>query len=342
MDKERLNLLSLMFRQLYGVEPEAVSVLPQSGSYRSYCRFKSGDISVIGAYNADKKENDAFLSFTESFKNAGVNVPDIYASDLNNDIYLLEDLGHTTLFDYVNGKPYNDNIKKLYELSLGGLTDLQLKGKSCIDYSKCYPRSAFDGDSMMWDLNYFKYYFLKLVRIPFDEQALEVDFRTFANYLLGENSDYFLYRDFQSANIMIKDSKPYFIDYQGGRRGALQYDVASLLFDAKAKLPKDARKDLVEYYYNEVSSKIELKKDVFMAFYQGFVLIRLMQAMGAFGFRGMVEKKPGFMESIPPALKMFDDILSEWELPVKIPELKSAYKRMLESDYLNDLLQGLE
>ena len=151
-----------------------------------------------------------------------------------------------------------------------------------------------------------------------------------------------MFRDCQSRNVMIQDENPVFIDYQGGRRGALQYDVASLLFDAKAKLPKDARKDLVEYYYNEVSTKIELKKDVFMAFYQGFVLIRLMQAMGAFGFRGIVEKKPGFMESIPPALKMFDDILSEWELPVKIPELKSAYKRMLESDYLNELLQGLK
>ncbi|MDD4923073.1 MAG: aminoglycoside phosphotransferase, partial [Bacteroidales bacterium] len=253
-------------------------------------------------------------------------------------VYLLEDFGSDTLFDLVKNRLFDDHLKELYKKSLTGLIELQLKGKDCIDYGKCYPRAAFDRDSMMWDLNYFKYYFLKLVRIPFDEQALEDDFRHFTDYLLQERGDYFLFRDFQSANIMISENEPYFIDYQGGRRGALQYDPASLLFDAKARIPKASRQELIEFYMNELSQKTEIDKAAFMGYYQGYVLIRLMQAMGAFGFRGVVEKKPGFMESIPPALDMFADLLEEWSLPVEIPELKSCFVRMLNSEYLNDLL----
>jgi len=191
----------------------------------------------------------------------------------------------------------------------------------------------------MWDLNYFKYYFLKLVRIPFDEQALEDDFRKFTDYLLQERSDYFLFRDFQSANIMIKADEPYFIDYQGGRRGALQYDSASLLYDAKAKVPKEDRQELISYYMDELEKKIPVDRGQFMGYYQGYVLIRLMQAMGAFGFRGVVEKKPGFMESIPPALVMFQDMLDGWNLPLEVPELKACFQRMIDSAYLRHLLE---
>ena len=266
-------------------------------------------------------------------------VPAIYGVDEAEGVYLLEDLGADTLFDCVKAHPFDDSIKSLYRKSLKGLVNLQLKGKDCIDYTKCYPRAAFDRDSMMWDLNYFKYYFLKLVRIPFDEQALEDDFRTFADYLLQERSDYFLFRDFQSANIMIKEAEPYFIDYQGGRRGALQYDPASLLFDAKAKVPKEERQELISYYIDELEKLIPVDRGQFMGYYQGYVLIRLMQAMGAFGFRGVVEKKPGFMESIPPALVMFEDLLEAWNLPLEVPELKACFQRMIDSVYLKQLLQ---
>lgn len=338
MEKEKSELLAEMFKAWSGYLPEEISMLPPSGSYRSYCRFKAGDKSALGAWNADARENEAFLSFTTSFYNQGIQVPEIYLVNEIEGVYLLEDLGNTMLFDCVNNHIFDDILRTLYKKSLLGLIDLQLKGKSCIDYTKCYPRSAFDLDSMMWDLNYFKYYFLKLVRIPFDEQALEYDFRRFTDYLLKEDSDYFLFRDFQTANIMIMDETPYFIDYQGGRRGALQYDPASLLFDAKAKLPKEVRKELIDYYLEELSKKTEVNKKEFLDYYQGFVLIRLMQAMGAFGFRGIVEKKPGFMESIPPALIMFADILNEWTLPVEIPELKACFRRMLESDYLKELI----
>lgn len=341
MEKEKLAILVKMFEKWCGQEPDKISFLPQSGSYRSYCRFQAGTLSALGAWNADARENDAFLSFSRSFRQEGLPVPEIFAEDSVEGVYLLEDLGNHTLFDIVKDRPFDEELKNLYKKSLTGLIDLQLKGKDCINYSKCYPRAAFDRDSMMWDLNYFKYYFLKLVRIPFDEQALEDDFRNFTDYLLQERGDYFLFRDFQTANIMISEGEPYFIDYQGGRRGALQYDPASLLYDAKARLSKEVRQELIEFYVQELSGKMEVDKAQFMGYYQGYALIRLMQAMGAFGFRGIVEKKPGFMESIPPALVMFADLLDEWHLPVEVPELKACFKRMLKSAYLKNLLNNI-
>jgi aminoglycoside/choline kinase family phosphotransferase len=341
VDKDKLFLLERLFKEWSGQSPQHMDFLPPSGSYRSYCRFQAGNRSALGAWNADARENEAFLSFTRSFEKEGVPVPAIYAEDQPEGIYLLEDLGRTTLFDCLKGDDFGEEQRLLYRKSLLGLIDLQLKGKDCIDFRKCYPRSAFDRDSMMWDLNYFKYYFLKLVRIPFDEQALEDDFRVFVDYLLQEKSDYFLFRDFQSANIMVRDGKPCFIDYQGGRRGALQYDPASLLFDAKARIPNADRKALMAYYVDALSERIAVDRTVFMDYYQGYVLIRLMQAMGAFGFRGIVEKKPGFMESIPPALVMFADVLEEWTLPVEVPELKACFRRMMDSEYLHQLLAHL-
>jgi len=339
VEKEKEALLAEMFEKWSGNKPLETIILPPSGSYRSYCRMRSESHSALGAFNSDIRENDAFLSFSESFFKEGLPVPEIYSVNLYEGVYLLEDFGETMLFDLVHDHFFDDRLITLYRQSLKGLVDLQLKGKNCIDYSKCYPRAAFDRDSMMWDLNYFKYYFLKLARIPFDEQALEDDFRCFTDYLLQERSDYFMFRDFQSANIMIRNEKPYFIDYQGGRRGALQYDPASLLFDAKARLTKKNRNDLIDYYVEALAEKTTVFKTEFMNFYQGFVLIRLMQAMGAFGFRGIVEKKPGFMESIPPALVMFADILDEWTLPVEIPELRACYKKMQDSEHLKKLLK---
>lgn len=341
MDKEKVAILANMFEIWSGQKPQETILLPPSGSYRSYCRMKTDNVSALGAWNADTRENEAFISFTESFYSQGLPVPEIYSVNNTESVYLLEDFGETMLFDRVHNHKFGEELKSLYKKSLEGLIDLQLKGKNCIDYSKCYPRAAFDLDSMMWDLNYFKYYFLKLVRIPFDEQALENDFRSFTDYLLKEENDFFLFRDFQSANIMIRNDKPYFIDYQGGRRGALQYDPASLLYDAKARLSKEIRKELIDYYVDVLAERTSINRIEFMNFYQGFVIIRLMQAMGAFGFRGIVEKKPGFMESIPPALTMFADILDEWTLPVEIPELKACFRRMLDSEYLKELISKI-
>jgi len=208
VEKEKTDLLAQFFLNWCSQSPDKIEFLPPSGSYRSYCRLKSGAFSALGAWNADARENDAFLSFSRSFIDEGLPVPEIYEVNKTEGVYLLEDFGTDTLFDCVKNHSFDDSIKTLYRKSLKGLVNLQLKGKDCIDYTKCYPRAAFDRDSMMWDLNYFKYYFLKLVRIPFDEQALEDDFRNFTDYLMQERSDYFLFRDFQSANIMIKEGEP--------------------------------------------------------------------------------------------------------------------------------------
>lgn len=342
MDPAVISILHHLFEEWCGLVPEQTTALPPSGSYRCYWRIQAGKYSALGVWNADLKENDAFLSFTRSFIREGLLVPSIYAEVPEKGLYLLEDLGSCTLFDKVRGEPFDASQERIYERCLEQLVDVQIKGRDCIDYGKCYPRAAFDRNSMMWDLNYFKYYFLKLVRIPFDEQALEDDFNAFVTYLQRERSDYFLFRDFQSANIMIREDKIYFIDYQGGRRGALQYDPASLLFDAKVQLPRDARERLIHHYMDVLEEKQPVFRTEFMHFYEGFVLIRLMQAMGAFGFRGIVEKKPGFMNSIPPALTLFSNLLETWSLPVDIPELKACFGRMLTSSYLNELLSGLQ
>jgi hypothetical protein len=222
----------------------------------------------------------------------------------------------------------------LYKNVLEQLPGFQIKGDDGLNYSVCYPRDSFDKQSMMWDLNYFKYYFLKLAKVPFDEQELEDDFETFSDWLLSEDGDYFLYRDFQSRNIMVHNGEPYFIDYQGGRKGALQYDVASLLFDAKADIPPIIREELLDHYLQHLGKYKPVDGKKFKDFYTGFALIRLMQAMGAFGFRGFYEKKPHFLASIPYAIMNLSYILDHSGLPVKIPHLISVLGSLHDSPEL--------
>ncbi len=334
------DLLSRLCVRVLGIAPVAVQEIPACGSYRRYMRlFMPDGRSLMGTWNADKKENAAFVSFAESFCKAGLAVPRIYAVDEENDVYIQEDLGADNLFAYVGrdwlpllekdaNAAFPAHLNAYYRQALRELARLQVFGRDGIDYTKSTPCSSFHRDAIHWDLNYFKYMFLKLCRVPFDEQALEDDFRTFSEYLLQVSCDYFLYRDFQSANIMIHQDKVYFIDFQGGRRGALQYDVASLLYDAKTRLPKSLRHELADYYLQELSSLISVDKTSFKSYYQAYTLCRLMQALGAFGFRGLIEKKPGFTESIPPALAMIQEILDEWAIPVAIPELQEVFHRM--------------
>jgi hypothetical protein len=208
-----------------------------------------------------------------------------------------------------------------------------------VDYSVCYPREAFDKQSMMWDLNYFKYYFLKLAKIPFDEQALEDDFQAFSDYLLSAPSDYFLYRDFQSRNVMLKNGGVHFIDYQGGRRGALQYDLASLLYDGKADIPQEVRSQLFRFYIAELKNYIPVNESEFTSYFNGFVLIRIMQAMGAYGFRGFYEKKEHFLKSIPFAINNLKNLLPELNLPVELPELLNVLQLLTQSETLKEIGQ---
>ena len=235
-----------LFKSWSGEDAMSVAALPWSGSDRRYFRITGATKRAIGVFNADLKENEAFLSFTATFHELGLPVPTVYAADTHSGNYLLSDLGDQTLFSFLTEKrlgseEFPSEATEIYKSVLKQLPGFQVKAAGRIDYSKCYPRPAFDRQSMMWDLNYFKYYFLKLAKIPFDEQLLEEDFNRFADFLLEAESNFFLYRDFQSRNVMVVDGSPWFIDYQGGRRGALQYDVASLLTDAKADIPMPVR-----------------------------------------------------------------------------------------------------
>ncbi len=302
------QMLSELFREWCGQQPVSVTRLAGSGSNRTYYRMHGAGVTLIGAHNEDIAENRAFISFTGQFKEDGLPVPSILASDSNNGIYLLDDLGDTTLYQLLSEirtreDPFPETIVALYRKVLAWLPVFQKKSGKNIDYSMCYPRAAFDRQSMMWDLNYFKYYFLKLAKIPFDEQALENDFSAFCDLLTDGDHDFFMYRDFQSRNIMIRDGEPWFIDYQGGRRGALQYDVASLLVDAKADMPQEVRRELLQYYLDKLEEVCPVDRERFLNVFNGFVLIRILQALGAYGFRGYYENKSHFLLSIPFALR---------------------------------------
>jgi aminoglycoside/choline kinase family phosphotransferase len=327
----QIKNLKEFFKQWSGKYPDQVTVIPPSGSERKYFRLKYNDASAIGAWNPVKEENAAFLHFTQHFLANGLHVPEIYGSDPENDIYLIEDLGDVSLFSLLQNKPPDtiipEEIIGIYKKSLSELIRFQVIAGKTLDYTYCYPYSSFDARAMKWDLNYFKYYFLKL-HVPFHEARLEDDFDTLANFLETAGSDYFLYRDFQSRNILIKDNQPYFIDYQGGRKGPLQYDLASLLFQVKADLPYDLREELLDYYISELTSLISIDQAAFKKQYYGFVLIRLLQVLGAYGFRGLIEKKPHFISSIPFALKNLDWWLNYVNLQLNLPELLPALKSL--------------
>lgn len=335
------NEIIHLFESRFNEKVEFFEMLPSSGSYRKYCRMRSISRSVIGAVNDDVKENRAFLSFTDHFRSKGLPVPEVYTVSNDKKKYLLEDLGDVTLFDFLSQTRQTDifpeTLISAYEKVLHELPKLQVLAGKDLDYSVCYPRPAFDKQSMMWDLNYFKYYFLKLAQVPFDEQALEDDFQTFSDYLLSADSDFFLYRDFQSRNVMLKNDQVFFIDYQGGRRGALQYDLASLLYDGKADIPQDVRVRLFRFYLEELKKYLPVDEAQFTAYFRGFVLIRIMQAMGAYGFRGFYEKKEHFLKSIPFALKNLEFLLADLKMPVYLPELVKVLGQLVHSPVLREI-----
>ena len=343
MKTSEKNEIIELFENHFNEKVERFEMLPLSGSYRQYCRMQNNNRSVIGAINTDVKENTAFLSFSNHFKTNGLPVPEVFAVSSDLKKYLQEDLGDTTLFRFLSTtrekEGFSENIVTEYKKVLKVLPKIQIIAGKDIDYSVCYPREAFDKQSMMWDLNYFKYYFLKLAKIHFDEQALEDDFQLFSNYLLSANSGFFLYRDFQSRNVMLKDDEVYFIDYQGGRQGALQYDLASLLYDGKADIPQSVRTQLFEFYLGELKKYMTIDEEKFTVFFKGFVLIRIMQAMGAYGFRGFYEKKEHFLKSIPFALKNLEFLLKDLNLPVELPELYNVLDQLIHSEVLKEIGQ---
>ena len=339
-------LLNELFERTFHTKPLGIHPLDASGSGsgRKYFRITAVNNIVIGVYSEDRKENEAFLGITKHFLSKSFPVPHIYAEDLDKNIYLLEDLGDETLYDFLSGHrngmvEFSSELLDIYQKALDGLLDIQIEGGKGLNYNLCYPRAAFDAQSIHWDLNYFKYYFLKLAKIPFNEQLLENDFNTLCNYLLQADHSYFLYRDFQSRNIMLKNNNIYFIDYQGGRKGALQYDVASLLYDGKAGIPQSVREELVNYYVHRLSVRNPQAAETFMDYYYPFVFIRIMQAMGSYGFRGFYEKKTHFLQSIPYALDNLKWLIENVKLKIEIPTLWDLFHKLINSPNLKQFAQ---
>ncbi len=328
------KVVSDLFAGWYGREPDSITPLPPSGSNRQYFRIRYKNKSVVAAFNPDTRENNAFLKLSHHFHKLGLPVPQVLAEDTNTHCYLLTDLGDDTLFSLLpqnrTTELFDEQTMSLYKKVITHLPKFQVDGYKGLDLSICYPRHAFDRHSMMWDLNYFKYYFLKISGIQFDEQLLEEDFERFTDYLLQTPSDYFMYRDFQSRNVMIVDRSPWFIDYQGGRKGPLAYDIASLLFDAKANIPMAQRQELLEFYMDQLEKKIKVDRDAFRRSFYDFVMMRILQALGSYGFRGGVEKKTLFLQSVPYALKNLGWLAEQGYLPANIPHLTGLIRKISE------------
>jgi aminoglycoside/choline kinase family phosphotransferase len=343
-----MDVLAKLFEQHFHQAPTRVVPLQGElgGSGRKIVRLSDDQHSAIGILHDVREENAAFLAFTRHFHRHGLPVPEIYAQDLDHGAYLEQDLGDTSLFEFLSqnrtGETIAPTVVEAYRKVVAILPRFQIEAGSDLDYSVCYPRGRFDRQSISWDLNYFKYYFLRLAGIPFSEQALEDDFDRLTELLLSAPQDYFLYRDFQSRNVMLHDGQPFFLDYQGGRKGALQYDVASLLYDAKADLPPDLRQQLLDHYLVQLATFIPVDREAFLRYYYAFVYVRIMQALGAYGFRGFYERKPHFLQSVPYALKNLRWLLHNVKLPIALPTLLAAFNSMLASEKLQGLASDAE
>ena len=329
------NKIAILFESWSGKKPDTVQAIAASGSPRKYFRLISGEDSVIGAYNTDLKENEAFISFTKHFHSLGLPVPELLAIDEKEGIYLLSDLGNKSLFELITArqKPevVSDELYAHLSRAIRMLPHFQVEGGREIDYSVCYPRSLFDQQSMLWDLNYFKYYILKTSGITFNEQLLENDFQRFAEFLGQAGHQHFMYRDFQSRNVMIRQGKPWFIDYQGGRKGPLQYDLASFLYQVKARFPEEVRLRLIDEYLDELEGLDAVDRDVFMKYFYPFVYLRLFQVLGAYGFRGLFEKRPHFADSLEPAMALLARLLNAHPLEPELTELKATLRKLTQS-----------
>src|SRR5664279_2733748 len=328
-----MEVLQKLFERHFHTPVERVQPLQGQlgGSGRKIVRLSSEKISAIGILYNVREENVAFLELSRHFRRHGLPVPEIYAEDLSQGAYLEEDLGNTTLFEFLSdhrdGATIAPEAVAAYRKVVALLPRFQVEAGRDLNYRVCYPRASFDRQSIAWDLNYFKYYFLRLAGIPFNEQSLEDDFSRLTKFLLTASRDYFLYRDFQSRNIMLRDGQPFFLDYQGGRKGALQYDIASLLYDAKADLPPELRQQLLDHYLDHLAGCLKLDRAVFMQHYYAYVYVRIMQALGAYGFRGFYERKAHFLQSVPFALRNLRWLAENVKLPIELPALMDAFDR---------------
>jgi len=301
-----MEQLKQLFEKYTGRNAEEIKELSSSGSNRRYFRIKGGNLSIIGVVGTNFDENKAFISLSRQFLEKGINVPKVLAVSQDGMAYIQEDLGDNQLYLAVSqgrdSGAYSAYERNLLCQTMELLPKLQFKGAEGLDFSVCFPEPEFNERMIMFDLNYFKYCFLKATGIDFNEVKLQDDFEKFKADLMQDMGSTFMYRDFQARNVMIKDGKPYFIDFQGGRRGPIYYDVASFVWQARSRYPEDLKDELVETYLRALRGYMEVDEKVFKERLRLFVLFRTLQVLGAYGFRGYFEKKPHFLASVPFAL----------------------------------------
>ena len=326
------NVLSKLYADRSGFLPEKVTELPSSGSNRRYFRLSKADgtESIIGVLGTSLAENRAFIYMARHFASKGLPVPEVLEVSDDEMAYIQTDLGDTLLFKEIEKgrltRSFSTAERDLLIKTVRLLPRVQFLGADGMDFSVCYPTSCFDERSIMWDLNYFKYCFLKATGLDFEEDSLEDDFRALADVLLKADVNTFMYRDFQSRNVMIRNGEPWLIDFQGGRRGPFYYDVASFLWQAKANLPESLRDELLTQYVDALQEFKPIEQAEFLEHLRHFVLFRTLQVLGAYGFRGYFEKKPHFMQSVPYAIANLRALLN---------------RPYAEYPYLNELLHRL-
>ncbi|MBE0642361.1 MAG: phosphotransferase [Bacteroidales bacterium] len=331
-----------LFAKWRGVQTDDVRPLPVSGSSRKYFRICEGTESVIAAFNVDIQENEAFFYLTAHFRNLGLPVPQIHAISDCRSAYLLEDLGDLSLFNILErsrGQVEHENlIRPWYHQVIRDLIAFQTRGAHNLDFTRCYPVTAFNREAILWDLNYFKYYFLRLAGLQFNEASLQQGFDQLIETILQQPAGYFMYRDFQSRNIMVKGDQCYYIDYQGGRNGPLTYDLASLLYNTKADLSPAFREEMLEYYIHSNDVLKAEQADSFRRQFPTMALVRVLQAMGAYGYRGYFERKSMFLSGIPYGLKNLSSLLAHPDI-VLHAALRDVLERLIASNELQTLGQ---
>lgn len=328
--QNRGELLAELYRRTFDREPSGVTTLRADGSNREYYRLV-GEPTVIGTYGPDPRENRAFVSFARSLGSLDLPVPEVYGFDPESGIYLQEDFGSRSLRDLLvearsaSDESMPEEAARIYRQVIDLLPRFQIGGGRVVDFSLAIPRPSFDARAIGWDLSYFTYLFARLTETPFDEDRLADDCARIIEAATTDEPVDFMYRDLQSRNIMIDESgSPRFIDFQGGRRGPLGYDLASLLYDAKANLPEEFREGMVERYLDRLAEERRVDREQFREGFPVFVLLRALQAMGAYGFRGIHQRKAGFVASIPYAVANVRRLLAA-DFPLELPEISGIF-----------------
>ena len=324
-------ILNELYKNFTGNDATEIAEMPSSGSNRRYFRLK-GEHTLIGVVGTSVEENNAFIYMSAHFAQKGLPVPKVLICSDDHIAYLQEDLGDTILYNAIEKgrltRVFGEEEKRLLVKTIRKLPDIQFAGADGMDFSHCYPAPAFNSRSIMWDLNYFKYCVLKATGLEFLEDKLEDDFQRLTDVLMRSSSATFMYRDFQSRNVMIKDDEPWFIDFQGGRKGPVYYDVASFLWQAKANFPDSLRQELLKEYIDALRKYQPVNEPYFHAQLHHFVLFRTLQVLGAYGFRGYFEKKPHFMQSVPFAIANLRELL-------KVPYPEYPYLSKVLTDLVN-------